>query len=224
MAGPPAKTELEALEEARAHLEAALAGDEAWRALRQPFSDDAQGAAAAARRARNVRLEKALAGNELYKAWKHLNQAINTLRSRRPEAVPAAAIEAPAEAEVEPQPEGAGEPGVGREPRTWTSTTDPAILQTVKSLPGISESLMRRLAEIAPAEETFTAAPPTASDKDQEDEREQEPQRKQAQSQVQDLDPQPVAKDEYDGLFDLPEPPEATVTFVVREGPRSKQA
>ena len=75
-----------------------------------------------------------------------------------------------------------------------------------------------------PAEETFTAAQPTARDKDQEDEREQEPQRKQAQSQVEDLDPQPVAKDEYDGLFDLPEPPEATVTFVVREAPRSKQA
>lgn len=227
MAGPPAKTELEALEEARAQLEAALAGDEAWRALRQTVSDNAQGAAAAARRARNVRLEKVLAGNELYKAWKHLNQAINTLRARRPEAVPAAAIEALAEAEVEPQPEGAGEPVVGREPRQWTPTTDPAILQTVKSLPGISESLMRRLAEVAPvAEEAFAAAPLPERDKHQEDEREHEhePQRKQAQPQVEHPDPRPAAKDEYDGLFDLPEPPEATVTFVVREAPRSKQA
>ena len=125
------------------------------------------------------------------------------------------------------QPEGAGEPVVGREPRPWTPTTDPAILQTVKSLPGISESLMRRLAEVAPAaEEAFAATPLPERDKHQEDEREHElePQRKQAQPQVEHPDPRPAAKDEYDGLFDLPEPPEATVTFVVREAPRSKQA
>jgi hypothetical protein len=80
--------ELEALEQARSRLEAALAEDENWRALRRPVPDDPRPSAAMARLARNNRLEMALAGNELYRAWKHVNVAIEALRARQPDETP----------------------------------------------------------------------------------------------------------------------------------------
>jgi len=75
--------ELASLEQARARLEAALAGDEHWRALRQSpgQGEDDDEEATAARRARNTRLEMALAENPLYLAWKHLGEAIAALRA-----------------------------------------------------------------------------------------------------------------------------------------------
>jgi hypothetical protein len=75
--------ELASLEQARARLEAALAGDEHWRALRQSpgQAEDDDDEATAARRARNTRLEMALAENPLYLAWKHLGEAIAALRA-----------------------------------------------------------------------------------------------------------------------------------------------
>jgi hypothetical protein len=75
--------ELASLEQARARLEAALAGDEHWRALRQSpgQGEDDDEEATAARRARNTRLEMALAENPLYQAWKHLGDAIAALRA-----------------------------------------------------------------------------------------------------------------------------------------------
>jgi hypothetical protein len=79
--------ELEALEQARSSLEAALADDESWRALRRPVPDDPRPSAAMARLARNNRLEMALADNELYQAWKHVNVAITALRARNPDGV-----------------------------------------------------------------------------------------------------------------------------------------
>jgi hypothetical protein len=72
--------ELTALEQARARLEAELADDENWRALRQTDVQDDAGDASAARRARNTRLKMALAENPLYQAWRHLGEAIAALR------------------------------------------------------------------------------------------------------------------------------------------------
>jgi hypothetical protein len=82
VAARSAADELRALEQARSRLEAALAEDENWRALVRPVAGDDRGEAAAARRARNVRLQKALAENEYYRAWKHINDAINELRAK----------------------------------------------------------------------------------------------------------------------------------------------
>jgi hypothetical protein len=82
VATPSATQELEALELARSRLEAVLASDENWRALRQAGADDADLAGRAARQARNTRLEMALVGNAHYQAWKHLNGAITALRVR----------------------------------------------------------------------------------------------------------------------------------------------
>jgi len=81
-ATPSATQELEALELARCRLEAILASDENWRALRQAGVDDVDLAGRAARQARNTRLEMALVGNAHYQAWKHLNGAITALRAR----------------------------------------------------------------------------------------------------------------------------------------------
>ena len=85
MAASRAGNELTSLEGARARLEAALAGDEHWRALQQsPGQGQGEGEeaeASAARRARNTRLEMALAENPLYQAWKHLGEAIAALRA-----------------------------------------------------------------------------------------------------------------------------------------------
>src|SRR5262249_12191016 len=66
VATPSATQELEALELARCRLEAVLASDENWRALRQAGADAADLAGRAARQARNTRLEMALVGNAHY--------------------------------------------------------------------------------------------------------------------------------------------------------------
>lgn len=84
MATPSAMEELEALERARSRLEAELSSDENWRALRLSQTVDDVGADSEARRARNTRLEMALADNAHYQAWKQLNGAIDALRARSP--------------------------------------------------------------------------------------------------------------------------------------------
>ncbi len=83
MAAPSASEELEALELARARLEVALSGDENWRALRQSRAEGGGAVDDPARRARDTRLEMALADNALYQAWKHTNGAIDALHARR---------------------------------------------------------------------------------------------------------------------------------------------
>ena len=76
--------ELSLLEEARARLEATLATDENWRALmRGPATPDEN---AAARRARDTRLEMALADNGVYCAWRHVGEAIAALRGHEADA------------------------------------------------------------------------------------------------------------------------------------------
>ena len=62
--------EVRALEQARARLEAALSGNASWRALRT-------GAGGSNR----DRLERELADNPLYRSWKLVNEAIDSLRS-----------------------------------------------------------------------------------------------------------------------------------------------
>jgi hypothetical protein len=62
-----------ALRAVRAELEAALASDENWRALRRT-------GAGLDRRDRDARLMKALEGNPLYVAWTHVARAIKALR------------------------------------------------------------------------------------------------------------------------------------------------
>jgi len=81
VATPSPTEELAALELARCRLEAVLASDENWRALRQSGTE-VDPASRAARQARNTRLEMALVGNAHYQAWKHLNGAITALRAR----------------------------------------------------------------------------------------------------------------------------------------------
>ena len=105
-ATPSAMQELEALELARSRLEAVLASDENWRALRQAGADDGDLAGRAARQARNTRLEMALVGNAHYQAWKHLNGAITALRARS--ADPGSHLEKSAQpVPTEPAPAGA---------------------------------------------------------------------------------------------------------------------
>jgi hypothetical protein len=94
--------DLAPLEQTRARLESALSDDENWRALRQPSGP---GEDKVARRARDARLEMALAENPAYRAWKHVNEAILALRpvgqgvavkhTARPGPAPAAPVEAP---------------------------------------------------------------------------------------------------------------------------------
>jgi hypothetical protein len=77
--------EVSLLEETRARLEATLAMDENWRALvrgRASASDED----AAARRARDTRLEMALADNGVYCAWCHVGEAIAALRGYQADA------------------------------------------------------------------------------------------------------------------------------------------
>lgn len=203
MAAPPAKDELETLEQARARLEAALAGDELWRALHQPASDSAA-AKPAARRARIARLERALAGNELYKAWKHLSQAIDALRARLPEGGPAVAQIA-AKAEAKPQPETSAGPGRPRRRRLQSELAARVPTETPQVLLQPGESLMDRLADVAPATPGAASAPVA-------------PQGAAAAAGG------PVANEAYNALSHVSDPPEATVAFVVRETPRLKQA
>ena len=82
MTASPISDELGALEQARSRLEAALSDDENWRALTQPGRDEDSAEARAARQARNTRLEMSLADNAHYQAWKHVNGAIDALRTR----------------------------------------------------------------------------------------------------------------------------------------------
>ena len=123
--------ELTALEQARSRLEAALAGDEHWRALMQAGGAEGAVGQSAARRARNRRLEMALAENSLYQAWRHLNEAIAALRESATlaerSATPAAdGVQAgkPAPARP-PTPAGARAADADRKPRNRRGPADP---------------------------------------------------------------------------------------------------
>ncbi len=75
---------LDVLRQARARLQTLLEVDEHWRALTRgptPAGDPD----AAARRARDMRLEMALATNAAYRAWRHVGEAIAVLSSEKSE-------------------------------------------------------------------------------------------------------------------------------------------
>jgi hypothetical protein len=77
--------EVALLEGTRARLEATLARDENWRALVRGRAS-ASYEDAAARRARDMRLEMALADNGVYCAWCHVSEAIAALRGYQADA------------------------------------------------------------------------------------------------------------------------------------------
>jgi hypothetical protein len=76
--------ELKELEKTRARLEAALSTDENWRTLKQSRAEAASPAEERAhRRLRDARLELSLLSNPLYRAWKHVDDAIEVLRKNQ---------------------------------------------------------------------------------------------------------------------------------------------
>ena len=76
--------ELAALEATRARLEAALSADENWRALKQARAENASPTdQRAQRRLRDARLELSLLSNPVYRAWKHVDDAIEVLRKNQ---------------------------------------------------------------------------------------------------------------------------------------------
>jgi hypothetical protein len=182
VAAPSATDELKALELARSRLETLLAGDENWRALTLPIADDPRPSAAMARLARNNRLEMALAGNELYQAWKHLNDAITILRVKRVD--PGDRAEAATSEKHET-------------PETPRQVAAKAAAQAADALSRIPPSLMRRLETVQPPA-VVPAEPAT-----------------QPEVKRPKLRRKPTPN--------LPEPEEATVTFVVRAPSDSDQ-
>jgi len=113
VAASDVKDELAELERARLRLEAALASDEHWRALQAPMPGE-KTATSEARKARDMRLEMALATNPTYRAWKHIVEAMEVLRERPLEAdeEPVRAGEAassPCDGEAGPGPEAVAE-------------------------------------------------------------------------------------------------------------------
>ena len=214
MATASAKEELEALEQMRSRLEAALSGDENWRALRQSGADIDDAADGAARRARNTRLEMALADNTLYQAWKHLNGAIDALRSR------SMAQSESAEARVLPAPTGEEASGPSDLPediaallRGNASEDAPTVVQHADAPPdpvaavapspsanaGMRTGLVDRLERLddSPEVESKSATRPDVEGSP----------RGQGWAAPSERQIHPAAAD----------PPEATVTFVVRE-------
>ena len=147
MAAPSATDELRALELARSRLAALLAGDENWRALTQPVADGAQAESAEAHRARTTRLEMALADNELYQAWKHLDDAITVLRAKR--------------AGARPRPEAVADAGHGP-PETQDQVAAKAAAQAADALSRVPARLMRRLEAMQPQPAAAASAAPAA--------------------------------------------------------------
>jgi hypothetical protein len=174
---PPATDELRMLEEARFRLEAALAGDENWRALTRAPARGAADEMSEAHRARNKRLEMALAGNEFYQAWKHLNGAIEALRIKRLE---------------DAQAQGWDDAGRAPDEMQQQVAASAAVADAMRALP---PRLMRRLEALERQQpDAQIASSPPARPGDS-----ARPQR--SGRKVKSTNP---------------EPPEATVTFVVR--------
>jgi hypothetical protein len=211
VAAPSASEELEALELARSRLEAALSSDENWRALTRSRADGDHAADSTARRARNTRLEMALADNALYQAWKHTNGAIEALRTR------SAAQSQAAEPLVRPAPAGKAARGPADLPDDVAAllrseaprdTQHDGILRAraapepvapADSSPSARTGLVDRLERLEGP--SMTEAPPTARAGGEGSPRGQG----RARSPERQIPPVPT------------DPPEAMVTFVVRE-------
>jgi hypothetical protein len=195
VAAASATEEVEALELARSRLEAALAGDENWRALTRSRAGGDGTGDNAARRARNTRLEMALADNAHYRAWKHLNDAIDALRAKTTARAQAA------EPVVRPASAAAATRGLATLPDDVE-----ALLQSDGPIdtPQVAE----------PDPEPATVAHPTSAGPaglvnrlERIDGSPEASLLDQGRARLAERQPPPVAAD----------PPEATVTFVVRE-------
>ena len=210
MATPSAMDELEALEQTRSRLEAALSGDENWRALRQSSADGNGVADSDARRARNTRLEMALADNTLYQAWKHLNGAIDALRARsvaqsqaaEPLVRPAPAAKAthlsaelPDDIAALLRSDAPEETPHGAQRAEPVAAAGPSPSTGAGTRAGLVDRLERM--EKPPEAETKPAAPPAVEGSPRAQDRARPPERQANRVPA--------------------EPPEATVTFVVRE-------
>jgi len=214
VATPSAMEELEALGQTRSRLEAALSNDENWRALRQSGADGDDAADSAARRARNTRLEMALADNAIYQAWKHLNGAIDALRAR------STAQSQAAEPLVHPTPvakatrgpadlpedvaallrtDASGDVPGDAPPGVHRAEVDPEPVAAAGPSPSARAGLVDRLGrlEAPPEAEAEPAARPGVEGSP----------RPQGRARPQERQARAVPAD----------PPEATVTFVVRE-------
>ena len=206
MAASPISDELGALEQARSRLEAALSDDENWRALTQPGRDEDSAEARAARQARNTRLEMALADNAHYQAWKHVNGAIDALRTRtlaQPQA---------AESFVRPASTGEAARGADDLPENIATLLRDATPQSVQQVdepvapaagaqsPSARAGLVERLEQLEDGQAAAAAESAVRPGVE-------------ASPGVQGQ----ASKQERKAKSGPADPPEATVTFVVRE-------
>jgi hypothetical protein len=197
---------LGALEQARSRLEAALADDENWRALTQPGGDEDSAEARAARQARNTRLEMALADNAHYQAWKHVNGAIDALRTRslaQPQAAeplvhPASAGEATRD--VDDLPDNIATLLRDATPQSVQQVDEPVAPAAGAQSPSARAGLVERLEQLEDGQAAATAGSAVRPGVEVSA-------AAQGQARKQERKTQSAPAD----------PPEATVTFVVRE-------
>jgi len=206
VAASPISDELGALEQARSRLEAALSDDENWRALTQPGKDEDSAEARAARQARNTRLELALADNAHYQAWKHVNGAIDALRTR--------SLAQPQAAESFVRPASTGEAARGADdlpeniatllrdatPQSVQQVDEPVAPAAGAQSPSGRAGLVERLEQLEDGQAAAAAESAVRPGVE-------------ASPDVQGQ----ASKQERKAKSGPADPPEATVTFVVRE-------
>jgi hypothetical protein len=210
VATSPIADELSALEQARSRLEATLASDENWRALTQSGKDDDSAEASAARHARNTRLEMALADNARYQAWKHVNDAIDALRARSVAQTPAA------EPLVRPAP-------AGKATRGPADLPDDVAALLRDAAPDATPHGVQRVEEpVAPPAGPSPSGRAGLVERLERLEEGQQPAAAAESAALPGVEASPSAqgrarKQERKAQPGPAEPPEATVTFVVRE-------
>ncbi len=206
MAASPISDELGALQQARSRLEAALADDENWRALTQRGGDDDSAEARAARQARNTRLEMALADNAHYQAWKHVNGAIDALRTRslaQPQAAEALvrpASTGEATRDVDDLPENIATLLRDATPQSVQQVDEPVAPAAGAQSPSARAGLVERLEQLGDGQAAATAGSAVRPGVE-------------ASAAAQGQARKPERKTQSAPA----DPPEATVTFVVRE-------
>ena len=206
MAASPISDELGALQQARSRLEAALADDENWRALTQRGGDDASAEARAARQARNARLEMALADNAHYQAWKHVNGAIDALRTRslaQPQAAEALvrpASTGEATRDVDDLPDDIATLLRDATPQSVQQVDEPVAPAAGAQSPSARAGLVERLEQLEDGQAAATAGSAVRPGVE-------------ASAAAQGQARKPERKTQSAPA----DPPEATVTFVVRE-------
>jgi hypothetical protein len=182
--------ELNALEEVRSRLEDVLQNDENWRALRQLSGDNVL--KSAAHRARDTRLKMALSASPLYQAWRHIGEAIATLRQ-----------------------DIASEAGDGREAIAGRGAPGGSHLAAKGIASGESRSVAATLAERLKAARLRNADGNEETGKDRQSTSSSPEEVPGARDPGEEADPADPA-DLYPQGFAGLEPKEATVTFVRR--------